>query len=157
MTSLLMYKLLIQVGEYKNHTVRLGGMTPHEKYEKLHPVLAMMQERYREDLSLTDMAEVIGVTTNHLCRLFREETGFTVGEYILQQRLLLAAALLTVGMTACRLNDNEGKGTSAETEPLAEETTATETEDDATVAETETEITLKERLKKQVSLLLLEM
>lgn len=94
-TSLLMYKLLIQVGEYKNHTVRLGGMTPHEKYEKLHPVLAMMQERYREDLSLTDMAEVIGVTTNHLCRLFQQVYDTTPLKYLTHLRLSVAKEYLS--------------------------------------------------------------
>ena len=94
-TSLLMYKLLIQMGEYKNHTVRFGGMSAHEKYEKLTPVLSMMQEKYREDLSLSDMAAVIGVTPNHLCRLFQQVYDTTPLKYLTHLRLSRAKQYLS--------------------------------------------------------------
>lgn len=94
-TSLLMYKLLIRIGEYKNQTVRLGGMTNHEKYEKLHPVITMMQERYHEDLSLNDMAESIGVTCAHLCRLFHQVYDTTPMKYLTHLRLSMAKRYLS--------------------------------------------------------------
>lgn len=50
-----------------------------------------------EDLSLDTLASQCYVTKYHLCRLFKSETGFTVGEYVLQQRLLRASSLLRRG------------------------------------------------------------
>lgn len=61
-----------------------------------------------EDLSLDALAARCYVTKYHLCRLFREETGFTVGEYILQQRLLLAAALLRAGKSVQKAAEAAG-------------------------------------------------
>lgn len=94
-TSLLMYKLLIRMGEYKNQTVRLGGMTNHEKYKKLHPVITMMQEKYQEDLSLNDMAQCIGVTCAHLCRLFHQVYDTTPMKYLTHLRLSMAKRYLS--------------------------------------------------------------
>lgn len=50
-----------------------------------------------ENLSLNTLAEHCYITKYHLCRLFKEETGFTVGEYIMRQRIFRAAALLRAG------------------------------------------------------------
>lgn len=61
-----------------------------------------------EDLSLDALAGRCYVTKYHLCRLFKEETGFTVGEYILQQRLLQAGALLRAGETVQRAAESAG-------------------------------------------------
>ncbi|MBR7016898.1 MAG: AraC family transcriptional regulator [Lachnospiraceae bacterium] len=45
----------------------------------------------QERLNLKDMAAMIGVTSNYLCRLFRQEKGITIGRYIEHVRLKKAA------------------------------------------------------------------
>lgn len=94
-TSMLMYKLLIKMDEYRNRTQNSGGMTKHEKYEKLSPVIDMLNTNYHQDLSLEDMANVIGVTTNHLCRLFNQVYGITPLKYLTQLRLNMAKHYLS--------------------------------------------------------------
>ena len=89
-TSGLMYKLLIKMNEYRNKTRDSGGMTMHERYEKLSPVMDMIISNYKHDLSLEDMANIIGVTTNHLCRLFNQVYGTTPLKYLTQYRLNMA-------------------------------------------------------------------
>ena len=44
-----------------------------------------------EKLNLTVLGNMIGVTPNYLCRLFREEKGVTISRYIEQVRLKKAA------------------------------------------------------------------
>ena len=94
-TSMLMYRLLIKMNECMNHTAKFGGMTRCEKYEKLNPVIELMQTRYKEDLGLADMAKTIGVTTNHLCRLFHQVYDTTPMKYLNHLRLNLAKQYLS--------------------------------------------------------------
>ena len=61
-----------------------------------------------ENLSLDTLASHCYATKYHLCRLFKEETGFTVGEYILQQRLLRASALLRAGESVQKAGEDAG-------------------------------------------------
>ncbi len=89
-TSMLLYKLLIKVGEYRNNLPQPSGISKNERYEKLNPVIEMLKTRYAEDLSLDDMASVIGVTTNHLCRLFHLVYGTTPLKYLTHLRLNMA-------------------------------------------------------------------
>ena len=94
-TSMLMYKLLIKIGEYKNSVTKTSGLSMKERYEKLIPVIEMLKERYADDLSLTDMASAIGVTTNHLCRLFQQVYNTTPLKYLTHYRLNIAKQLLS--------------------------------------------------------------
>ncbi len=89
-TSMLMYKLLIKVGECRNRLPQPSGMSQNERYEKLSPVIEMLKTHYPEDLSLSDMAAVIGVTTNHLCRLFHLVYDTTPLKYLTHLRLNMA-------------------------------------------------------------------
>lgn len=52
---------------------------------------ALLQERFRERLHLEDVARALYVSTFHLCRLFKEETGTPIHHYL--NRLRLRAAL----------------------------------------------------------------
>ena len=89
-TSCMMYKIMIKVGECFNNAPQVGGMTQNEKYEKVSPVIELMKTRYSEDLSLDYMAESIGVTSNHLCRLFNQVYDTTPLKYLTHLRLNMA-------------------------------------------------------------------
>lgn len=89
-TSCMIYKMLILIGESHNELPQSGGMTQNDKYRKLTPVIEAMKERYSEDWSLEYMASIIGVTANHLCRLFNQVYGITPLKYLTQLRLSVA-------------------------------------------------------------------
>lgn len=61
-----------------------------------------------EELPLSEIAANCFVSKYHLCRMFKEETGFTVGEYVLQRRILKASALLRKGESVQRAGDAVG-------------------------------------------------
>lgn len=94
-TSMLMYKLLIKMNESLVQLTNVSGMSQKEKYEKLGPVISMMKSRYADDIGLDDMAESIGVTTNHLCRLFQQVYGTTPLKYLIHMRLNMAKYYLS--------------------------------------------------------------
>lgn len=56
-----------------------------------------------EELSLPALAEVSGISSVHLSRLFRRETGSSLTEYIQRQRVEEAKQLIT--LSACSLSD----------------------------------------------------
>lgn len=64
--------------------------------------------RLSDDLSLDVLAERCYITKYHLCRIFKEETGFTIGEYIIQLRLRRAAGLLKAGESVQRAGEAAG-------------------------------------------------
>lgn len=103
-TSTLMYKLMVKMGECRNNLLQPDGKTRNARYEKLSPVIEMLKTRYREDISLQDMATTIGVTTNHLCRLFHRVYGTTPLKYLTHLRLNMAKYHLS-SSAAWRIKD----------------------------------------------------
>lgn len=61
-----------------------------------------------EELYLDLLAEKCFVTKYHLCRIFKEETSFTIGEYIVQVRLRHATSLLKKGESVQRAGEASG-------------------------------------------------
>ncbi|MBQ9947946.1 MAG: AraC family transcriptional regulator [Oscillospiraceae bacterium] len=60
----------------------------------LAPVLDYIDENYQNDFPLTVLAELAGITPQHLCRVFRETMNMRPNEYLTQRRLQEAKRLL---------------------------------------------------------------
>jgi AraC family transcriptional regulator len=59
----------------------------------------LLQQRFRERLRLDDVARALHVSTFHLCRLFKEETGMPIHRYLNHLRLRYALRELVQGET----------------------------------------------------------
>jgi AraC family transcriptional regulator len=57
----------------------------------------LLQHSFREKLRLTDIGRALHVSTFHLCRLFKEETGVPIHQYLNRLRLRHALELLLAG------------------------------------------------------------
>ncbi len=60
----------------------------------------LLHRRFREPLRLEDVASALYVSTYHLCRVFKEETGMSIHQYLTQLRLRQALKELAQGDTA---------------------------------------------------------
>jgi AraC family transcriptional regulator len=60
---------------------------------------ALLQQRFREPLALADIAQALYVSTFHLCRLFKEETGMPIHRYLNRLRLREALERISSGET----------------------------------------------------------
>ncbi|WP_169306731.1 response regulator transcription factor [Cohnella pontilimi] len=60
--------------------------------------LQLLSDRYHEDLHLSDLAAELFITPNYLSRLFRQETGKSFVELLMEIRLEKARAMLTQDM-----------------------------------------------------------
>jgi AraC family transcriptional regulator len=58
-------------------------------------IKAMLQDSFREPISLRDLARTAGVHPSHLAREFHRIYGLTVGDYIRKLRVNYVAARLT--------------------------------------------------------------
>lgn len=54
---------------------------------RISPVIAYLEKNFKKDISLTDVASIISVTPEHLCRLLKQYTGQTFTEYVLSLRI----------------------------------------------------------------------
>ena len=57
-------------------------------------VVSLVHERLEEGISLAEVADTLHVNKHYLCRLFKRETGMTVGAYINSARIAKAKQLL---------------------------------------------------------------
>jgi len=63
-------------------------------------LIKYINEHLTEDLSIDSLAETFYVSKFHLMRKFKDETGYTLHNYISSKRLILSQQLIERGMTA---------------------------------------------------------
>lgn len=61
---------------------------------EIAPVLAMIQQKYMENIGVTDMAECIGVSLNKIASLFKKYYGITPNQFLINTRLNYAEMFL---------------------------------------------------------------
>ena len=66
--------------------------------EKVLAILDYVSEHLCENLSIDLIAGQFYISKYYMMRLFKQETGYTLGQYISQKRLLLAKELLSSGV-----------------------------------------------------------
>lgn len=69
--------------------------SPHNNSENIvHLCCDYISNHMNEDLSLTRMANLFSISTEHLIRLFRQEKGLTYYQYVLLQRVLASKKMM---------------------------------------------------------------
>jgi AraC family transcriptional regulator len=71
-------------------TNSIGGMTP----STLRRCIALMEARLEGDLGLVELAAEAGLSTSHFIRSFRESTGKTPYQFLLDRRVQRAQTLM---------------------------------------------------------------
>lgn len=87
-TSVELYSLLLSVRELAAPVTSVSGKKIHLMLRALH---YMAENKY---LSLGDIAEQLGISDEHFCRIFKEYTGFRPFEYMNLVKLQKAKELL---------------------------------------------------------------
>ena len=74
----------------------VGGLPPR----RLQRVLEHVKENLEKDLSVAEMAQVVGMSQYYFSKLFKMSTGTTPHQYVMRQRVERAQELLREGNTA---------------------------------------------------------
>lgn len=67
--------------------------------ERLREIILYLNENLSGDLSLEAISSKFFISKYHLCRLFKTQTGMTLGQYVTAKRLLKADELHSSGMS----------------------------------------------------------
>ena len=65
---------------------------------KVLDILRYINENLGRDLTIDHLADTFYISKYYMMRLFKQETGYTMGRYISQKRLLLAKDLILSGV-----------------------------------------------------------
>jgi AraC family transcriptional regulator len=84
--------LAITLGHYliRRHSVRTGAALARATAmptARLNRVLDFINQNCARDLRLRELAEVAGLSSNYFCEQFKESTGMTAYQYVLQRRI----------------------------------------------------------------------
>ncbi len=75
-----------------NHTVTFN--------QKMIDIIQFIGLHLTDELSIEELAEHFYISKYHMMRQFKEETGYTIHQYITEKRVLLAKGLMDGGMSA---------------------------------------------------------
>jgi len=76
--------------------------------ERVKMTLRYVRENYASDLSLEILSKVMYTSKSRLSQLFKQETGMTIGDYIITYRLLCAEEMLREGLPAKYVRSRAG-------------------------------------------------
>lgn len=68
--------------------------------QKMIDLIRYVGEHLTEELSIEELAEHFYISKFHMMRQFKEETGYTIHQYITEKRVLYAKNLIAAGMSA---------------------------------------------------------
>lgn len=67
--------------------------------EKIAEILDYINDHLKEELSVDSLTEHFYMSRSYLMHLFKAETGYSVGSYINEKRLLMAKSMIQAGMS----------------------------------------------------------
>lgn len=97
-SKLLMDSIFIQFIIYINRIV-INSLSIHQpssySYDpKVEELILYINKNLEQDLSIPSLADKLYISKHYLMHRFKQETGFTIHNYIMQKRILLASELL---------------------------------------------------------------
>ncbi|MCR5291193.1 MAG: response regulator [Treponema sp.] len=69
-----------------------GALSDGEDY--VSQTVSIIRSRYVQGITIESVAEELGISSGHLSRLFKKETGYTFTDYLMYERISVAAQLL---------------------------------------------------------------
>lgn len=96
--KILFLEFMIQLNRtaISNHINYLNSMNGNPK---LIPIIEYINEHLTEEITIDILSSYFYLNRYYLMHFFKEETGYTIGNYITEKRLLLAKSLVLNGST----------------------------------------------------------
>jgi AraC family transcriptional regulator len=84
----------------QNYTTRKSSIREYEgglPQQKLKQAIDYIQEHLAQQIFLNELANDLGISRYYFCRLFKQSTGLSPHQYVIQQRVERAKQLLVQG------------------------------------------------------------
>ena len=79
---------------------RLEFIDTDNQNSRMLPLLQYINDNLSGNLDIDTLAETFYISKYYMMRQFKQETGYTIGGYISQKRLLLAKELILSGVSS---------------------------------------------------------
>jgi AraC-like DNA-binding protein len=89
-------------------TKHQAASSQNEDFGKVVPILEYIQQNLNEPLSLDQISQHFFINKYHLCHMFKSTTGFSVGEYVIHNRIMKSRALLRSGCSVQAAGEMSG-------------------------------------------------
>ncbi|NEW07386.1 helix-turn-helix transcriptional regulator [Paenibacillus sp. SYP-B3998] len=83
--------------QYYSSSVRPAALPGGSTYQQIAEVIQYMRENLDTEIALTQLASVANVSSPHLIRLFKKQTGYTPHQYFIRMRVERSKVLLQSG------------------------------------------------------------
>lgn len=87
----LVFDYLIEFHRLLDHNVNKNRS---RRVSMLVPVLEYIDRNFTHDFALTELSDLVSITPQHLCKIFKETFNCTPGQYILSKRIEYAKRLI---------------------------------------------------------------
>ena len=87
----------------RSYAIAVAGLTTRE----LNQVTNYIDHHLAQGVKLAELAQVVAMSPSHFARLFKQSTGYTPHQYVMQCRLETAKWLLTTQPASIELASNE--------------------------------------------------
>lgn len=100
----LFYQAVSAMTESPQH----GEFVKSPALEHVRPIMEYIQNNLSEPLSLDEISQHFFISKHYMCHLFKSATGFSITEYIIRSRLVLARKLLRDGCSVQSAGEMSG-------------------------------------------------
>ncbi len=83
----LLYDFFYQLLTLYKVEQKKSGAASYYGINRISPVMAYVEKEFRNKISLGDAADILNVTPEHMCRLFKKYTDMTFNEYLMSLRI----------------------------------------------------------------------
>lgn len=90
------------------HASNTGEAIQNKDFMRVAPILDYIRAHLAEPLKLDQIAGEFFISKHYLCRIFKSATGFSVMEYIIYSRVLMARQLLQQGVSVQQAGELSG-------------------------------------------------
>lgn len=101
---ILMYLLMILHRAEKTDTMRMS-YEKTEKAELAETIAAYIKQNFNQKWTIKELAKDLNLSESYVSHLFKEETGYTVMEYLKEYRIMQAKALMLLSPSDSTIKD----------------------------------------------------
>jgi AraC-like DNA-binding protein len=106
--KIILAEILIYVNNlYRNNNLPFPLIFETE-YNRIKLILSFIDRNLEQKLSLDWLSQHFYISKYHLCKIFKNATGFTIKEYIIYRRILKATELLRKGFLVSQVSEMAG-------------------------------------------------